>query len=261
MFASTLSRLIRMLRCSRKRRILFLGFFPITIFVAASPAYGAGECLNLSFRPDRSNNLPQEWKVLTFPKITRHTAYQVVEGEAGKFWVKAESEASASALIREIQFDPKAYPILRWRWKVDNVIQKGDERKKEGDDYAARVYVNFRYNPDQATAWERLKYGFVRGIYGSYPPKAALNYIWANRLPREKSADNVYTDRAKMIAVESGSGRIGTWVDEERNIYQDYVSLFGEEPPEVIGIAIMTDTDDTKEKAVAYYADIALCPN
>ena len=156
---------------------------------------------------------------------------------------------------------PQGLSILRWRWKVNNVIQKGDETKKEGDDYAARVYVNFRYNPDQATAWERLKYSVIRSIYGSYPPKAALNYIWANKLSRGKSVSNAYTDRAKMVAVQSGSGRTGRWVDEERNIYRDYVSSFGEEPPEVIGIAIMTDTDDTKENAVAYYADIALCAN
>ena len=244
----------------RTTKILSLGLLPIIFFLLPLPVYGVEECLNLSFRPDPSNNLPHEWKVLTFPKVRRHTTYKVVEGEAGKFLVKAESEASASALIREIQFDPKAYPILRWRWKVENVIQKGDETKKEGDDYAARVYVNFRYNPDEATAWERLKYGSIRGIYGSYPPKAALNYIWANKLPRGRSADNAYTDRAKMVAVESGSERIGTWVEEERNIYQDYVSLFGEEPPQVIGIAVMTDTDDTQENAVAYYADIALCP-
>lgn len=220
--------------------------------------YGDGECLVLSFAPDSSTGLPRGWKPLTFPEISRHTTYKI-GGESGRFWVKAESDASASALIKEVEIDPKAYPILRWSWKVENIIEKGDERKKEGDDYAARVYVNFRYNPDKATAWERTKYGLIRSIYGSYPPKATLNYIWANKLPRGKTADNAYTDRAKMVAVESGSGRIEAWVSEQRNIYQDYVSLFGEEPPSVIGIAIMTDTDNTQDKAVAYYGEISLC--
>jgi hypothetical protein len=63
-----------------------------------------------------------------------------------------------------------------------------------------------------------------------------------------------------LIAVQSGPERIGRWISEERNIYKDYISYFGEEPPEVAAIAIMTDTDNTGEEAIAYYADIALCP-
>ena len=61
---------------------------------------------------------------------------------------------------------------------------------------------------------------------------------------------------AKMIVVESGPQRIGTWVEEERNVYEDYRLAFGEEPPAISGVAIMSDTDNTKERAVAYYGDI-----
>ncbi len=220
--------------------------------------YGDGECRALSFAPDNSTGLPHGWKPLTFPKISRHTTYKV-GGEAGRFWVKAESDASASALVREVQIDPKVYPILRWRWKVENIIQKGDERKKEGDDYGARIYVNFHYDPKKASLWERTQYGVWYAIYGNYPPKGAINYIWANKLPRGKTVDNAYTSRAKMVAVESGPEKVGHWLSEERNIYQDYVSLFGEEPPMMIGVAIMTDTDNTQEKAVAYYGEVSFC--
>jgi hypothetical protein len=220
----------------------------------------ATECRDLSFKAVGSDPLPQDWKALTFPKIGRHTSY-TVESQGKNAWVKAESRNSASALVREIQIDPKAYPILRWRWRVENIIQKGDERKKEGDDYAARVYVNFHYDPDKASLWERTQYGLAYSIYGHYPPKAALNYIWANKIARGEAVDSAYTSRAKLIAIESGRERIGTWVSEERNIYQDYISYFRGQPPEVIAIAIMTDTDNTGEDAVAYYADITLCPN
>lgn len=87
----------------------------------------------------------------------------------------------------------------------------------------------------------------------------ALNYIWANKLPRGKATDNTYTPQNRMIAVESDPERVGEWVSEERSIYQDHISPFGEGPPRVIGVAIMTDTDNTKERAVAYYADISFC--
>ncbi len=59
-----------------------------------------------------------------------------------------------------------------------------------------------------------------------------------------------------MVVVESGPSQIGLWIDESRNIYDDYKRAFGEEPPMINGIAIMSDTDNTKERAIAYYGDI-----
>jgi hypothetical protein len=96
-------------------------------------------------------------------------------------------------------------------------------------------------------------------IYGEQLPKGAINYIWANRLPRGESINNPYTKMAKMVAVESGSEKVGQWVSEERNVYRDYRALFGDEPPQITGIAIMTDTDKTRGKALAYYEGISFC--
>ena len=224
------------------------------------PAAGSEHhaCMELPLAPDEATGLPQRWEPLTFPKISRHTTY-TVEGDSGTYWLRADSHASASALIKKLSLDPKAYPMLRWQWRVENIIHGGDARTKAGDDYTARVYVTFRYDPERASFRERARYGLARTLYGSYPPKEALNYIWANKLPRGTAIENAYTSQAKMIAVQSGEERVGEWVREERNIYQDYLALFGEEPPAVSGVAIMTDTDDTQETAVAYYGDIALC--
>ena len=68
--------------------------------------------------------------------------------------------------------------------------------------------------------------------------------------------ENAFTDFAQMIVVESGPQKVGTWIDEERNLYEDYKKAFGDEPPMINGVAIMSDTDNTKERAVAYYGDI-----
>jgi hypothetical protein len=231
------------------------------LWMAASLQAGAAAepaCLEFPFSTEAGAGSPQAWKPLTFPKISRHTVYSVEE-EAGKASLRAAADASASALVREIEVNPREYPVLLWSWKVENIIENGDETKKEGDDYAARVYVNFRYDPEMASLWERAQYGIARALYGSYPPKGALNYIWANKLAAGKSIDNAYTARAKMLAVQSGKEKVGQWVSEKRNLYQDYRALFGEEPPAIIGLAVMTDTDNTGEKAVAYYRDIFLC--
>lgn len=164
-----------------------------------------------------------------------HTEYRIVE-DAGQKVLQASSRAAASGLVFETAYDPKDYPVLSWRWKVARTIVKGDSRSKAGDDYAARVYVVFPH-------WFFAK-------------TRTLNYIWANRLPKDAVQTNAYLGNAVMIAVESGSGRIGEWQTVRRNIIDDYRRAFAEDPPEVGAIAIMTDTDNTGESAIAWYADI-----
>ena len=69
---------------------------------------------------------------------------------------------------------------------------------------------------------------------------------------------SVYSDKAVLIIVESGNSRLNQWIEVTRNIYEDYRTVFQEDPPPISGIAIMTDTDNTGESAVAYYGDIVL---
>jgi hypothetical protein len=198
---------------------------------------------------------PENWKPLTFPKITRHTAYTLVR-EGQNVVVKAESEASSSGLTRAITIDPKEYPVVQWRWKVDNLLKKSDVARKDGDDYPARLYITFAYDSSRVGFFEKAKYEMARLLYGQYPPLGALNYIWDSKASKGTIVPNPYTDRAMMIVIESGVEDVNRWMAEERNIYEDYKAAFGEEPPLISGVAIMTDTDNTGESATAYYGDI-----
>ncbi len=198
--------------------------------------------------------LPDGWKPLTFKKIPKHTSYEVVK-DGGVTIVKAVSEASASGLIKPVVIDPKEYPIVRWRWKVDNVLQGSDVALKEGDDFPARLYVTFEYDSDKVSLGKKLKFKAGQILFGDIPI-AALNYIWDTKTPVGTIVENAYTDFARMVIVESGTQKIGMWIDEERNIYEDYKKAFGEEPPMINGVAIMSDTDNTKEQATAYFGDI-----
>ncbi len=205
---------------------------------------------------EAGGSLPAGWKPLTFKNIDKHTVYSLVKDE-GTVVVKAESRASASGLIRERKIDPKEYPIVQWRWKVTNILNKGDVRRKEGDDYPARIYVTFEYDPQKLSFLDRAKYGLVKAFYGQYPPLAALNYIWESQAPKGTLVPNPFTDRAMMIVVQSGAEKLNQWITEERDILEDYRGAFGEDPPMINGVAIMTDTDNTGESAVAYYGDIS----
>ena len=198
--------------------------------------------------------LPDGWAPLTFKKVERHTHYEVVK-DGSTSVVKAVSEASASGLTKEVTIDPHEYPIVRWRWKVENLLQKGNVNRKDGDDYPARLYITFAYEPDKVSFGRKLKYKAGRALFGDIPIDVCSSDL-DGQSPVGTVVDNAFTDFAKMIVVESGPQRIGTWVEEERNVYEDYRLAFGEEPPAISGVAIMSDTDNTKERAVAYYGDI-----
>ena len=193
------------------------------------PALGSDLLLD-----DYRQGISKNWKEKSFKGSTQ---YEVVQ-EDGRRCIKATSNASASALYYEIEFDPREYPFLAWRWKVNNILAKGDELKKEGDDYAARVYVVF-----PSVLFWRTK---------------AVNYIWANKLPAGQAVPNPFTSNACMIAVQSGPSLVGQWLEEKRNLLEDYRKCFGEDPPKAGAVAIMTDTDNTEEQAVAWYGPIRL---
>jgi Protein of unknown function (DUF3047) len=201
--------------------------------------------------------LPEGWQAQTFKKIDRHTTYDLVK-DGDVTVIKAVAEKSASGLTKPLDIELKDFPILEWRWKIANVLAKGDPKAKSGDDYPARIYITFKYDPTRVFAWQRTKYAFAKAIYGSYPPHAGINYIWEAKLPVGTVVPNAYTDRLRMIVVESGTAKLNEWQSYRRNVYEDYQQAFNEEPPKVSGIAIMTDTDNTGEAATAYYGDIRL---
>jgi len=199
--------------------------------------------------------LPPAWKPLFFKKIENHTTYSLVN-EDGTLVIRATANSSASGLTREIRVNPREYPILQWRWKVKNILKKGDVFRKEGDDYPARIYITFEYDPGSLSFFEKIKFETAKILYGQYPPLAAINYIWGNKASKGLVVPNPYTDRAMMIVVESGDEKLNQWVGEERNVYEDYRQVFKREPPMISGVAIMTDADNTGESAIAYYGDI-----
>jgi hypothetical protein len=210
----------------RRKRIAVLA---IGLFLLIPPAFGEDLILGNFSAGDLAG-----WTPKIFHGKTSYTL--VVDGDMRV--LKAHSRAAASGLYKEVTLEPRKFPVLRWSWKIGGTIPNGNERTKEGDDYAARVYLVF-----PRTLFWKTK---------------AINYIWANTLPKGEALPNAYTANAMMVAVESGDENAGTWVTEERNVYEDYRRLFGEEPPVIGAVAIMTDTDNTGGEATAYYGNIAL---
>ncbi|HMK61096.1 MAG TPA: DUF3047 domain-containing protein [Dissulfurispiraceae bacterium] len=195
------------------------------------------------------------WKPLYFPKIKAHTIYSIAS-EGSESALKAESNASASAMVDVKEIDIYKYPKIRWRWKVSNVYTKAVPGTKDGDDYPIRIYVLFKYDPARLGLMEKIKYNAAKVMYGEYPPDSTLSYVWASRPDSPPVMTSPYTDRAKLIALERGPEKAGQWVEESVDILQDYRKAFGIDPPAMASIAVMNDSDNTGEKSISYVGHI-----
>lgn len=178
------------------------------------------------------------WKEQTYFN-SKKTTYSFVQ-DNGKTVLMGRSNNSASGMIYKIKLDPQKYPIIKWSWKIEHTLKNANDRTKEGNDFAARLYVVF-----------------PRGFFSS---TRAIEYVWGNAMHSGESARSPYSKNFIMIAVDSGDGLTGRWVFHKRNIAEDYRNSFGEEVPKIGAIAIMTDSDNTHESSIGYYGDITLMP-
>lgn len=177
------------------------------------------------------------WKEQTIGLLKPKTIYKLSKDNEKTFLV-AHSTKSASGQIFKLNVDPKEFSTLKWSWKIDHIIKKGDEKTKDGDDFSVRVYVLF-----------------PRGFFSK---TRAISYVWANKLPKGEHIASPFTPNIITVAVDSGDELAGRLTFHQRNIYEDYKVFFGEEPPKIGAVALMTDTDNTGESTVGYYGDITL---
>ena len=238
-------------RCGTSSVPISLGVFFLVLWVLAPIGYAAD-----LFLDERFDSLDR-WEPLTFAKISRHSSYTIVPCETGSCLLMA-SDNSASGLVLKESFDVHRYPRLSWRWKVSNVYRKGDSGTKEGDDYPARLYVLFIYEPEQASLAKKLRYQMAKTVYGRYPPDSSISYIWDNRDSGQQFIVNAYASEARMIAVSAGSGEVNTWKDYSVDILNDYRLAFGHDPPKTAKLAVMSDADNTRESARAWIDHIRL---
>ncbi len=250
---------------------LIVSFLALFAHLAAGGAVLAGEAepeksarrITLArFREDQVGaEEPGEWKPLTFDSNggIKPSQYRVVSKD-GHLVLRGRTDRGASALFREIEVDPEEYPYIAWRWRVEQPFARGDGTRKEGDDYPARLYVAFKYDPSRVGLWTRMKFRMAKGEadYSGYPPLWALNYVWANTLKPNTWIANPWQERSKMIAVRNGKEGVGQWHWEVRNYVQDFKAVVGEEPTSVKFIAVMIDGDNTNSEGTAYFGPIQL---
>jgi hypothetical protein len=182
-----------------------------------------------------AEGVPSGW---TTKEFVGRASVELVRDE-NRMALRLRSEQTSFALYRDVVVDLHEFPFLSWSWKVVELPDGGDVRERARDDQAAQLYVIFPRWPSPLRSSD------------------VLGYVWDTRAPVGTRVTSTQASNVKVIVVASGSAHRGVWRLEQRAIAQDYVALFGRQPPRVGRVAVMIDTNDTRGAAEALVGDIA----
>jgi Protein of unknown function (DUF3047) len=149
-----------------------------------------------------------------------------------------KSENDSSTISKELKVDVKEFPILQWRWKVVVLPKGGDARHKDTDDEAAQLYVTFPRFPSAARS-------------------RIIGYIWDSTAPVGARFSSQKIGTVTFVVVRSGDADRGRWIVEQRNIFDDYKAIYGEEPSEKVGgVSISINSQNTRSRAESFFGEI-----
>ena len=257
-----------------KRAPLFLILSAILILVGCAGLSGdsvqneAGQPFNADLLPAQEelpkfsaetarNGMPNGWNFYRIAPFKKNTVYRL-ESYQGKTVLSANSKTSASGLAVKLRPRQASNLLLQWEWKALNPIVNADNADGYADDAPLRILVAFDGNKSKLPLKEKMTFEMANLISGQEMPYATLMYIWSGKSPIDTIITNAHTSRIKMIVVDSGWDNLGQWHKHQRDLAADYKRAYGEAPGEVIGIALLTDTDNTKSETRAFYGDIEL---
>ena len=207
----------------RKFFIIFLIFFSYLLPVFAE------KVVVFEFTED-------EMKKLKVRKIKKLTTYTLGSNDKGRF-LKAEAKGKASGLGTEKKINLLKTPFINITWKIEENLSGIDERTKKGHDYAARVFV-------------------VKKTGATALSNRAINYVFSSNNSVGNFWRSPYTKKSIDYVLATTQSQKNVWVTVKTNVKEDFKKLHNLDVNEIEGIAIMTDTDNSKKLAIAYYQNI-----
>ena len=182
------------------------------------------------------NFTEEEFKTLQVKKVKGETTWSLGSNENGNF-IKAEAEGKGSGLGKEVQIDLSKTPFINITWKVEKNLLGIVENSKKGHDYAARVFV-------------------IKKTGSTALSNRAINYVFSSNNDVGKNWPSPYTKKSIDYVLSSTKENLNTWVTVKANVKKDFMILHGIDVSDISGVAIMTDTDNSKLRAISYYQDI-----
>ena len=178
----------------------------------------------------------KEFKTLKVKKVKGETTWILGTNTNGNF-IKAEAEGKGSGLGKEVKINLLKTPFINITWKVEKDLSGIVENSKKGHDYAARVFV-------------------IKKTGSTALSNRAVNYVFSSNNEVGKNWASPYTKKSIDYVLSSTKNNLNTWVTVKANVKEDFLKLHGIEVLDISGVAIMTDTDNSKLKAISYYQNI-----
>ncbi len=183
----------------------------------------------------------EEFKQLIVRKIKKYTQYSLGSNENGNF-LKSIAEGQASGLGKEISIDLNRTPFLNITWKIEKNLSGINERSKKGHDYAARVFV-------------------IKKTGSTALSNRAINYVFSSNEDIGEYWSSPFTKKSIDYVLATTKLNDNEWVTVKTNVKKDFKKLHNLDVNELNGLAIMTDTDNSKKKTIAYYQNIYFSSN
>ena len=246
---------------ARMRVLVLLAVLLVGCATSPAPEVPAIAVARFSSNSD-AGGLPRHWKPLVISRAKAQTEYRLVRDPASRQIVLyALADASASGLRQLLDVDPAVLPVIEWRWRVLDLIVAADNQDRYAEDSPVRLMLFFDGDKSSLPFKEQVLMETAKLLSGQDPPYATLMYIWENRFPVGTVITNSFTSQVRLLVAGTGpDAELGQWKSFSRNYRGDYQRAFGAAPGRLIGVGIMTDTDNTGERIEAYYGDIELKP-
>lgn len=197
-----------------------------------------------------------QWEHVLLPGKLR-TAFRL-ERHDQQMGLQAHAQSSASMLRHKLRLAPESLGTLRFQWQVQSLIEEADMALRDQEDAPVRIILAFEGDRSRFSPRNAMLSELSRAVTGEEMPYATLMYVWCNHRQVDTVIVNPRTDRIRKLVVESGPQRLRQWLSYERDIRADFEKAFGEPPGALVGLAIMTDTDNTRSSTRAWYGPIAL---
>jgi len=198
------------------------------------------------------------WKHMTFPgKVA--TRFSDVRQD-GRQAVLAQAESSASMLRHPVHIASQDLGRVTFSWKVPALMAQADLALREKSDAPVRLVLAFEGDRSRFSAKDAMLSELSHALTGEPMPYATLMYVWSNTQPVGTVIKSPRTDRIRKLVVASGADKLNQWLDYERTIAADFEMAFGEAPGALVGVGIMTDSDNTRSTTQAWYGPIGFGP-
>lgn len=209
------------------------------------------------FSTNAEGGLPSGWEPMILMRHKKQTEYRLVNTDGGTV-LHARAANASSGLMQQISIDPYAQPWLHWQWKIANLVPGQDNSQRATEDSPVRIILGFDGDKDSLPFADQILFETAKLVTGYDFPYATLMYIWGNTAPIGTVIRSPHSSRIRMMVAANGEGGIGEWREFARNVVEDYEKAFGEKPGKLIGVGVLTDTDNTGETVEAWYGDITL---